>query len=81
MQSGIKLEYSLDTFCVVTASHVVAIFNDTWATYVLYLIPSYIVFKLLMLLKDYLKSRSDAAMNAEPEDDLQKSKRDAKKER
>ena len=75
MQLGVKLEYSLDCFCVLTLSQFVAIFSDAWATYILYIIPAYIVYKAGSYLFQYLKSRSDAAMTEEPKDDQQKSNR------
>ena len=68
MQMGVKLEYSLDLFIIIASSHFLAVFNDTWATYVLYLVPTYLAYKLLVILKDYLKSKSDQATSADPED-------------
>ena len=42
-------------FAVVTASHFVACFSDTYANYILYLIPAYLVFRVLKWLANYIK--------------------------
>ena len=58
-----------------------SVFSDTYGTYVLYLVPAYGLYIVLGYLFSYLKSRSDSATTADPEDDPSLAKQKAKKER
>ena len=61
LSSGLKPNYSLDGFGVITTSHVFSIFNDTLGTYVLYLVPLYLLYTVGGYAFSYLKSKSDSA--------------------
>ena len=56
---GLKPNYSLDLFAVITFSHFVSIFSETFGTYILYTVPLYIVYKLGGYLMSYLKMKSN----------------------
>ena len=61
LESGLKPNYSLDGFAVITGSHFCSIFSSDIGTYVLYLVPMYLIYKVGGYAFSYLKSKSDSA--------------------
>ena len=78
---GLKPNYSLDLFGVITASHFFSIFSQTIGTYILYIVPMYLVFKAGGYAMSYLKQRSADATTEEEDQDPSDAKRASKKER
>ena len=56
--NGLTPNYSLDMFGVIMGSHFLSIFSDSWGTYVLYLVPLYLVYKFGGYALEYLKGKS-----------------------
>ena len=83
LQRGLKPNYSLDIFGVVVASHTFSIYSDTLGTYILYIVPLYILYKVGGYALSYLKSKSDGARTPGSQDELSEAeaKKKNKKER
>ena len=81
LERGLTPNYSLDVFGVFVSSHLVSCFSTYYGSWVLYILPGYVLYKGGGFLMSYMSNKSKDAMTEEEKPDAIEAKRLAKKER